>query len=67
MDALVTLADGDTAVRTFGAHGYFEEFFDFIDDDSRWDWKAWSSFTPAEVSRLADASQSHANELVAAR
>jgi hypothetical protein len=32
-----------------GCVEYFEEFFDVIDDDRPWDWRAWSAFTPDEV------------------
>jgi hypothetical protein len=52
MEALETLAAGDAGVRSVGYVEYFEEFFDVIDDDRPWDWRAWSTFTPDEVRAL---------------
>src|SRR5215475_4602916 len=52
MEALETFAAGDAGVRFVGCVEYFEEFFDVIDDDRPWDWRAWSAFTPDEVSGL---------------
>jgi hypothetical protein len=53
MEALETLAGGEAGVRTVGAIEYLEEFFDWVDDDSPWDWRTWSSFSVGEVEGLA--------------
>lgn len=53
IEALELLADGDAGVRSAGAPEYFNQFFDVIDDDSPWDWRNWTIFTPEEVSGLA--------------
>src|SRR5258706_10479901 len=54
MEALEPLAGGDTGVYSCGAMEYFEQFFDFVNDDSPWKWRTWSSFTPREVEALAE-------------
>jgi hypothetical protein len=48
MEALATLADGAGGVRAVGFVEYFEEFFDVIPDDERYEWRT-SCFTDAEV------------------
>ncbi|MFE6857254.1 hypothetical protein [Nocardia sp. NPDC057668] len=52
IEALVTLAEGDAGVRTWGYGEYINEFFDTIDDDGPWRWREWSTFTSAEVAAL---------------
>lgn len=52
MEALEILADGEQGVRTWGDAEYIDKFFDTIDDDSPWQWRNWSTFTPAEVTAL---------------
>jgi hypothetical protein len=52
MESLEVLADGDEGVRALGNGEYFEQFFDTINDDAPWRWRAWSTFTSAEVAAL---------------
>jgi hypothetical protein len=52
MEALELLAKGDDGVRAMGNADYVNGFFDTVDDDSPWDWRDWSTFTPPEVEEL---------------
>lgn len=52
MEALEPLAKGDAGVRWRGNPEYVNQFFDFIDDDAPGDWRAVTTFTPAEVAEL---------------
>jgi hypothetical protein len=52
MEALETLADGDPGVLDCGAGEYFNQFYDWIDDDSPWEWREWGSLTLGEVEAL---------------
>lgn len=52
IEALETLADGVEGVHTVGNAEYVNQFFDIIDDDVPWQWREWSTFTPAEVTAL---------------
>src|SRR5262245_35769734 len=52
MEALDLLASGDEGVLEAGASEYINQFYDQIDDDSPWEWREWSTFTPGEVSAL---------------
>lgn len=52
MDALVALSEGDTGVRSVGVNEYVEQFFDVINDDVPWAWRAWSCWTAEEIDRL---------------
>lgn len=52
MEALETLGDGEQGVRDVGFGEYFEQFYDVISDDAPWQWRAWSVFTPDEVTAL---------------
>jgi hypothetical protein len=52
MRALEPLAKGDEGVRLDGNAEYVNQFFDFIDDDAPGDWRAVSTFIPAEVAEL---------------
>lgn len=47
-----TLADGVEGVHAVGNAEYINQFFDIIDDDVPWQWREWSTFTPAEVTVL---------------
>lgn len=52
IEALEALADGDEGVRGMGVGEYVEQFFDIIDDDAPWRWRAWSVFTADEIAAL---------------
>jgi hypothetical protein len=52
IEALVALSEGDDGVRSVGVGEYVEQFFDIINDDIPWHWRAWSCFTSQEVERL---------------
>jgi hypothetical protein len=54
MESLETLAAGDVGVLEIGAGEYFNQFYDWIDDDSPWEWRDWSSFAPGEVEALEE-------------
>ncbi|OYO01500.1 hypothetical protein [Enemella evansiae] len=53
IEVLEILADGIDGLFTVGGTEYFELFFDYIDDDSPHDWRALSTYTAAEVDKLA--------------
>jgi hypothetical protein len=52
MEALEPLAEGDEGVRAVGSVDYVNFFFDFIDDDAPGDWRAMTTYIPAEVAVL---------------
>ena len=52
MESLEPLANGDAGVRQCGASEWFNQFFDFVDDKSPRDWRAYSTLTPDEVEAL---------------
>jgi hypothetical protein len=51
-EALEPLAKGDEGVRLLGNAEYVNQFFDFIDDEAPGEWRAISTFIPAEVAEL---------------
>jgi hypothetical protein len=52
MEALETLSQGDTGVRSIGVGEYVNQFFDVIDDDVDPGWREWSCLTAQEVEAL---------------
>jgi hypothetical protein len=52
MEVLEPLAEGDEGVRSRGNVDYVNGFFDFIDDETPWDWRTNSTLVPAEVAAL---------------
>lgn len=52
IESVQILADGDLGVRNVGTGEYFNLFFDNIDDDHPWEWRSWTTLSPAEVEAL---------------
>jgi len=52
MEAVEVLADGDVGVRACGASEWINQFYDFVEDDGPWDWRACSTLTTREVEVL---------------
>jgi hypothetical protein len=52
MEALETLSEGDTGVRSIGVGEHVNQFFDVIDDDVPAGWRQRSCFTAPEVEAL---------------
>jgi hypothetical protein len=57
LESLEILARGDDGVRELGNADYVNQFFDWIDDEAPWDWRAYSTWTPSEVAELDEVQQ----------
>jgi hypothetical protein len=51
-EVLEILADGDAGLFAVGGKEYFNLFFDYIDDDLPYDWRALSTYTAEEIEKI---------------
>jgi hypothetical protein len=49
---LKILADGDAGLFAVGGKEHFNLFFDYIDDDLPYDWRALSTYTAEEIEKI---------------
>jgi hypothetical protein len=51
-EVLEILADGDAGLFAVGGKEHFNLFFDYIDDDLPYDWRALSTYTAEEIEKI---------------